>query len=270
MKSGTAQKMVLNMISTALMIRMGRVKGNRMIRMQLKNAAALLIIPGCEKLFQRGGDNADILRLEGRERLRIPGRSGSGNRSGRRISRGITRGNPMGIGRRISKATIRQGTGDRTGRLLRAGRSRLGPGLRRDGGAETWRIAAGTDRLHPLLPGHLMTGRRCILPGRPGTSSGSLIGGMRVETRRIRIVPGGLETGAGLLRGSGLFLPGRLSRLLHLLPGRLNRLRRRNIGGSIDGSRQKIFNNSGLINAGAQNDFILFGQLTQLENGHGG
>ena len=38
MKSGTAQKMVLNMISTALMIRMGRVKGNRMIRMQLKNA----------------------------------------------------------------------------------------------------------------------------------------------------------------------------------------------------------------------------------------
>ena len=38
MKSGTAQKMVLNMISTALMIRMGRVKGNRMIKMQLKNA----------------------------------------------------------------------------------------------------------------------------------------------------------------------------------------------------------------------------------------
>jgi N-acetylmuramic acid 6-phosphate etherase len=30
--------MVLNMISTALMIRMGRVKGNRMIKMQLKNA----------------------------------------------------------------------------------------------------------------------------------------------------------------------------------------------------------------------------------------
>ncbi len=38
MKSGTAQKMVLNMISTALMIRMGRVRGNRMVRMQLKNA----------------------------------------------------------------------------------------------------------------------------------------------------------------------------------------------------------------------------------------
>ena len=38
MKSGTAQKMVLNMISTSLMIRMGRVRGNRMVKMQLKNA----------------------------------------------------------------------------------------------------------------------------------------------------------------------------------------------------------------------------------------
>ena len=38
MKSGTAQKMVLNMISSALMIRMGRVKGNRMVKMQLTNA----------------------------------------------------------------------------------------------------------------------------------------------------------------------------------------------------------------------------------------
>lgn len=44
MKSGTAQKMVLNMISTALMIRMGRVKGNRMVKMQLTN----------EKLIDRG------------------------------------------------------------------------------------------------------------------------------------------------------------------------------------------------------------------------
>ena len=38
MKSGTAQKMVLNMISTTLMIRMGRVKGNRMVNMKLMNA----------------------------------------------------------------------------------------------------------------------------------------------------------------------------------------------------------------------------------------
>ena len=38
MKSGTAQKMVLNMISTSLMIRMDRVKGNRMVKMKLTNA----------------------------------------------------------------------------------------------------------------------------------------------------------------------------------------------------------------------------------------
>jgi len=44
MKSGTAQKMVLNMISTALMIRLGRVTGNRMVNMQLSNT----------KLIERG------------------------------------------------------------------------------------------------------------------------------------------------------------------------------------------------------------------------
>lgn len=37
MKSGTSQKLVLNMISTALMIRIGRVKGNKMVNMQLSN-----------------------------------------------------------------------------------------------------------------------------------------------------------------------------------------------------------------------------------------
>ncbi len=37
MKSGTAQKLVLNMISTAVMIQLGRVKGNRMVDMQLSN-----------------------------------------------------------------------------------------------------------------------------------------------------------------------------------------------------------------------------------------
>jgi N-acetylmuramic acid 6-phosphate etherase len=37
MKSGTAQKLILNMISTSVMIRMGRVKGNRMVDMQLSN-----------------------------------------------------------------------------------------------------------------------------------------------------------------------------------------------------------------------------------------
>ncbi|HEV7232139.1 MAG TPA: N-acetylmuramic acid 6-phosphate etherase [Bacteroidia bacterium] len=37
MKSGTAQKLVLNMISTTVMIKLGRVKGNRMVDMQLSN-----------------------------------------------------------------------------------------------------------------------------------------------------------------------------------------------------------------------------------------
>jgi N-acetylmuramic acid 6-phosphate etherase len=37
MKSGTAQKLALNMISTAAMIRLGRVKGNKMVDMQLSN-----------------------------------------------------------------------------------------------------------------------------------------------------------------------------------------------------------------------------------------
>lgn len=37
MKAGTAQKMALNMISTALMISLGKVKGNKMIAMELSN-----------------------------------------------------------------------------------------------------------------------------------------------------------------------------------------------------------------------------------------
>ncbi|HDZ03994.1 hypothetical protein LCGC14_0132580 [marine sediment metagenome] len=44
MKSGTSQKLVLNMISTALMIKIGRVKGNKMVNMQLSN----------DKLVDRG------------------------------------------------------------------------------------------------------------------------------------------------------------------------------------------------------------------------
>ncbi len=44
MKSGTAQKLILNMISTALMIRLGHVVGNRMVDMQLSN----------DKLWERG------------------------------------------------------------------------------------------------------------------------------------------------------------------------------------------------------------------------
>ena len=44
MKSGTAQKLVLNMISTSIMIKLGKVKGNKMVDMQLSN----------EKLVERG------------------------------------------------------------------------------------------------------------------------------------------------------------------------------------------------------------------------
>jgi N-acetylmuramic acid 6-phosphate etherase len=44
MKSGTAQKLVLNMISTAVMIQLGRVEDNKMVNMQLTN----------EKLIDRG------------------------------------------------------------------------------------------------------------------------------------------------------------------------------------------------------------------------
>ena len=44
MKSGTAQKLVLNMISTSVMIQLGRVEGNKMVNMQLTN----------DKLVDRG------------------------------------------------------------------------------------------------------------------------------------------------------------------------------------------------------------------------
>ncbi|PQB03993.1 N-acetylmuramic acid 6-phosphate etherase [Aureitalea marina] len=37
MKAGTAQKMILNMLSTTAMIRLGRIKGNKMVDMQLSN-----------------------------------------------------------------------------------------------------------------------------------------------------------------------------------------------------------------------------------------
>jgi N-acetylmuramic acid 6-phosphate etherase len=37
MKSGTAQKLILNMLSTSVMIQLGRVKGNKMVDMQLTN-----------------------------------------------------------------------------------------------------------------------------------------------------------------------------------------------------------------------------------------
>jgi N-acetylmuramic acid 6-phosphate etherase len=41
MKSGTSQKLVLNMITTSLMIRLGRIRGNKMVDMQLNNVKLL-------------------------------------------------------------------------------------------------------------------------------------------------------------------------------------------------------------------------------------
>jgi N-acetylmuramic acid 6-phosphate etherase len=67
MKSGTSQKLVLNMISTALMIKIGRVKGNKMVHMQLSN----------DKLVDRGTrylvEALNISYREAEDLLRIHG-----------------------------------------------------------------------------------------------------------------------------------------------------------------------------------------------------
>lgn len=67
MKSGTAQKLVLNMISTAVMIKLGRVVGNRMVDMQLSN----------NKLVDRGTrmimDTLDVDYARANELLRLHG-----------------------------------------------------------------------------------------------------------------------------------------------------------------------------------------------------
>jgi N-acetylmuramic acid 6-phosphate etherase len=53
MKSGTAQKLVLNMISTAVMIQIGRVEGNKMVNMQLSNDK--LVDRGTKMLMEKTG-----------------------------------------------------------------------------------------------------------------------------------------------------------------------------------------------------------------------
>lgn len=67
MKAGTAQKLVLNMISTAVMIRLGRIKGNRMVDMQLTN----------NKLVDRGTrmvmEELNISETEAAELLKLHG-----------------------------------------------------------------------------------------------------------------------------------------------------------------------------------------------------
>ena len=64
MKAGTAQKLVLNMVSTAVMIKLGRVKGNKMVDMQLTN----------DKLIDRGTrmimDELKIAQAEAQQLLK--------------------------------------------------------------------------------------------------------------------------------------------------------------------------------------------------------
>ncbi|SNT11331.1 N-acetylmuramic acid 6-phosphate etherase [Ekhidna lutea] len=64
MKAGTSQKLVLNMISTSVMIKLGHVQGNKMVDMQLSN----------DKLVERGVqmimEKLDIPEEEARKRLR--------------------------------------------------------------------------------------------------------------------------------------------------------------------------------------------------------
>ena len=53
MKAGTAQKMILNMISTSVMIRLGHVRGSRMVDMQLTNAK--LVDRGTRMIMEGSG-----------------------------------------------------------------------------------------------------------------------------------------------------------------------------------------------------------------------
>lgn len=73
MKSGTAQKLVLNMISTSLMIRLGRVKGNKMVDMQLSNDK--LVARGTKMVMEATGLNYEeanaLLNSSGSVRIAI-------------------------------------------------------------------------------------------------------------------------------------------------------------------------------------------------------
>lgn len=67
MKSGTAQKLVLNMLTTAVMVKLGRVVGNRMVDMQLSNNK--LVDRGTKLVAERTGlaydDAKNLLLLKG-------------------------------------------------------------------------------------------------------------------------------------------------------------------------------------------------------------
>lgn len=58
MKAGTAQKLVLNMLSTSVMIKLGRVKGNKMVDMQLSNHK--LVARGVQMIVDETGASEDV------------------------------------------------------------------------------------------------------------------------------------------------------------------------------------------------------------------
>jgi len=65
MKAGTAQKLILNMISTSLMIAIGKIKGNKMVDMQLSNHK--LVGRGTQMVMEATGltqDQAETLLLD--------------------------------------------------------------------------------------------------------------------------------------------------------------------------------------------------------------
>ena len=66
MKAGTATKLILNMISTSVMIRLGHVKGNHMVDMQLTNKK--LVDRGTRMIMEEAGvasyDEARALLLK--------------------------------------------------------------------------------------------------------------------------------------------------------------------------------------------------------------
>ena len=60
MKAGTAQKLALNMISTSIMINLGRVKGNKMVDMQLSNKK--LVDRGTKMIMEELGINESLAK----------------------------------------------------------------------------------------------------------------------------------------------------------------------------------------------------------------
>lgn len=82
MKAGTAEKMMLNMISTTVMIHLGRVEGNRMVNMQLSNNK--LIGRGEQMLMEQLGVTEEealtLLKRYGSVRAAIEGEAAGGNR----------------------------------------------------------------------------------------------------------------------------------------------------------------------------------------------